>query len=89
MVTYEEAIHIIKSVSRSFGQKTAPVLGKLVCSCNNVGSGNIQNEIAGGCTDFKALCASTGAGTGCGSCRPEVKQLLEKSLALDLLEKIS
>ncbi|MGX7688663.1 molybdopterin-dependent oxidoreductase [Flectobacillus roseus] len=59
------------------GKKADPVMGKLVCSCNNVGEGNLKNAIAGGCTDFTQLCSQTGAGTGCGSCRPEVKAILE------------
>jgi ferredoxin-nitrate reductase len=62
------------------GSKAEPVLGNLVCSCNNVGSQNILNKIASGCDNLKELCALTGAGTGCGSCRPEVKRLLEESL---------
>jgi ferredoxin-nitrate reductase len=67
------------------GKKTEPVLGKLVCSCNNVGSENIQNKIASGCNTLKDLCSSTGAGTGCGSCRPEVKRLLEEMLKTAVL----
>ncbi|MEO6285901.1 MAG: molybdopterin-dependent oxidoreductase [Dyadobacter sp.] len=59
-------------------QKAEPLQGKLVCSCNNVGQGNLENAIAGGCSDFQTLCQKTGAGTGCGSCRPEVRAILEK-----------
>lgn len=59
------------------GKTSEPVLGKLVCSCNNVGQGNLENAIKGGCTDFAQLCQKTGAGTGCGSCRPEVRMILE------------
>ncbi|REA58853.1 NAD(P)H-nitrite reductase [Dyadobacter luteus] len=59
-------------------QKAEPLEGKLVCSCNNVGKGNLENAIKGGCTDFQQLCQKTGAGTGCGSCRPEVRSILEK-----------
>ena len=55
-----------------------PVSGKLVCSCNNVGQGNLERAIMAGCTDFQQLCQQTGAGTGCGSCRPEVRGILEK-----------
>jgi ferredoxin-nitrate reductase len=62
------------------GKKAEPVLGRLVCSCNNVGSVNLENRIANGCTELAQLCAATGAGTGCGSCRPEVKKILEKKL---------
>ncbi|MGV3560705.1 molybdopterin-dependent oxidoreductase [Larkinella arboricola] len=53
-----------------------PVEGKLVCSCNSVGQGNLERAIAAGCTDFQQLCQKTGAGTGCGSCRPEVRSIL-------------
>jgi ferredoxin-nitrate reductase len=62
------------------GSKAAPVLGKLVCSCNNVGADNLRLAIAAGCDSLKELCATTGAGTGCGSCRPEVQRILESSL---------
>jgi ferredoxin-nitrate reductase len=62
------------------GSKADPVLGKLVCSCNNVGSENISKKIAEGCDNMKDLCLATGAGSGCGSCRPEVKRLLEEGL---------
>ncbi|MDP9081048.1 MAG: molybdopterin-dependent oxidoreductase [Bacteroidota bacterium] len=71
----EKRLQLLRS-----GNKVEPVLGKLVCSCNNVGSENILNKIATGCRSLKELCDSTGAGTGCGSCRPEVKRLLEESL---------
>tara|TARA_R110002012_G_scaffold6596_1_gene31387 strand:- start:5479 stop:8766 length:3288 start_codon:yes stop_codon:yes gene_type:complete len=64
-----------KSLLRSGSQKEA-VLGKLVCSCNNVGEGNIKKAIAGGCSDLPSLCKATGAGLGCGSCKPEVKNIL-------------
>ncbi|MEO0472117.1 MAG: (2Fe-2S)-binding protein, partial [Bacteroidota bacterium] len=56
-----------------------PVLGKLLCSCNQVGSGNLKEAIAAGCTDLNDLCKQTGAGLGCGSCKPEVKAILDAS----------
>jgi ferredoxin-nitrate reductase len=62
------------------GVKTEPVQGRLICSCNNVGSGNLRNRVEGGCRDLAALCAETGAGTGCGSCRPEVGRILAEAL---------
>ncbi len=55
-----------------------PVLGKLVCSCSQVGSGNIEEAIKSGTTNFTELCKSTGAGLGCGSCKTEVKEILAK-----------
>jgi ferredoxin-nitrate reductase len=59
-----------------------PVLGKLVCSCSQVGSGNIEEAIAQGCTDFTELCNKTGAGLGCGSCKTEVRDILHNSKVL-------
>jgi ferredoxin-nitrate reductase len=71
----EKRLQLLRS-----GKKPEPVLGKLVCICNSVGSDNIKNKIGEGCHDFKQLCALTGAGTGCGSCRPEVKKILDTYL---------
>lgn len=71
----EKRLQLLRS-----GSKAEPVTGKLVCSCSNVGSGNINKIIAGGCDNMDDLCRVTGAGTGCGSCRPEVKRLLEEGL---------
>jgi ferredoxin-nitrate reductase len=62
------------------GRPAAPVLGPLVCSCHNVGADNLREAIAGGCGSLGELGARTGAGTGCGSCRPEVQRLLEETL---------
>ena len=62
------------------GKPIAPVMGKLVCSCNNVGEGNLTAMVTDGCTDFRLLCQQSGAGLGCGSCKPEVKAILERAL---------
>lgn len=54
-------------------------IGPIICSCNNIGEGNIKNQINRGCNNFEELCRSSDAGTGCGSCRPEVKRLFDLS----------
>ncbi|MEO6685208.1 MAG: FAD-dependent oxidoreductase, partial [Dyadobacter sp.] len=59
-------------------QRVDPMEGKLVCSCNSVGQGNLEKAILDGCNNFEKLCQKTGAGTGCGSCRPEVRAILER-----------
>lgn len=71
----EKRLQLLRS-----GKTPEPVIGKLVCSCNNVGEGNIINRIREGCKDHVQLCQLTGAGMGCGSCRPEVKAILESQL---------
>lgn len=58
------------------GKPAKPLLGKVVCSCNTVGDGNLIEEIRNKTVDFEQLCLVTGAGTVCGSCRPEVKAIL-------------
>jgi ferredoxin-nitrate reductase len=56
------------------------VVGKLICSCNNVGEGSIQKAVQEGFVQLTDVCKATGAGMGCGSCKPEVKAIVEKSL---------
>jgi ferredoxin-nitrate reductase len=71
------------------GGKATPVIGKLVCSCGSVGAGNLEDKIAEGCDSVEKLCKATGAGMGCGSCRPEIQALLEKQAAPKaVLEKV-
>ena len=62
------------------GKPVEPVMGKLLCSCNNVGAGNIQKAIRSGATQVDSVCEATGAGLGCGSCRPEIQKLLKEEL---------
>jgi ferredoxin-nitrate reductase len=63
---------LLRGVSNS-----EPVKGKLICSCSQVGEGNLQEAITGGCDDFTELCKQTGAGLGCGSCKSEVREILQ------------
>ena len=56
------------------------MLGPLVCSCHSVGADNLRLAVAGGCGSLAELGAKTGAGTGCGSCRPEVQRILNDCL---------
>jgi ferredoxin-nitrate reductase len=60
------------------GGTGAPLEGTLICSCNHVGSGTIEKAAAGCGYDLQKTCAATRAGTGCGSCKPEVFTLLQK-----------
>lgn len=62
------------------GKTVEPVIGKLICSCNQVGEGNIMKHIEGGCGTLSALCQASGAGLGCGSCKPEIQKILKGSV---------
>ena len=76
----EKRLQLLRS-----GKTTEPIIGKTVCSCNNVGEGNLINKIKDGCKDHLKLCQLTGAGMGCVSCRPEVKAILDSFV--DVLKK--
>ncbi|MEJ7646197.1 MAG: molybdopterin-dependent oxidoreductase [Chryseolinea sp.] len=62
------------------GKKAEPVIGKLICSCNQVGEGNFKKLIDAGCTTLNELCQRSGGGLGCGSCKPEIHRLLVENL---------
>lgn len=62
------------------GKQTTPMKGALVCSCSQIGRGNLEETIQSGCKDFNELCKTTGAGMGCGSCKPEIKDIFSHSL---------
>ncbi|MES2892221.1 MAG: molybdopterin-dependent oxidoreductase [Bacteroidota bacterium] len=76
----EKRLQLLRS-----GKAAEPVIGKLVCSCSGVGQGNIENQIRQGCKDLVQLCQLSGAGMGCGSCRPEVKAILEKTVGISFV----
>jgi ferredoxin-nitrate reductase len=59
------------------GKKVDPPIGKIVCSCNNVGDGNLRQLINAGCSTLPDLCTKSGAGLGCGSCKPEIQLMLQ------------
>lgn len=60
--------------------QSIPMKGKLICSCSQVGEGNLIETIGKGCHDFSKLCSETGAGLGCGSCKPEIQEILDQQL---------
>ena len=70
----EKRIQLLRS-----GKTPEPVIGKLICSCSQVGEGNIQHKISQGHKDLESLCAATGAGIGCGSCKTEVDAILKST----------
>lgn len=60
------------------GKKMEPVLGKLICTCGQVGDGNLKKLVDEGCQTLHDLCQRSGAGLGCGSCKPEIQQVLKE-----------
>jgi assimilatory nitrate reductase catalytic subunit len=56
--------------------------GGLVCACLKVGAKTIETAIAKGASTPDAVGKATGAGTNCGSCRPEIARMIKTLSAL-------
>jgi len=52
---------------------------RIVCNCNKVTEGQLCEAIAQGADSVEALGALTKAGTGCGSCKSDLGQLLNRA----------
>lgn len=48
-----------------------------ICDCNAVAKEDIVDAVLNGARSLSAVCEATRAGTGCGSCRPEVQRILD------------
>ncbi|MDF2900849.1 MAG: molybdopterin oxidoreductase [Phenylobacterium sp.] len=61
-----------------FGRPPGPVIdkGPMVCACLKVAAKTIDEAAMAGAHTVEALGAATGAGTNCGSCRPEIARRL-------------
>ncbi|MBP7705056.1 MAG: molybdopterin-dependent oxidoreductase [Caulobacter sp.] len=61
-----------------FGRPPGPVVdhGPMVCACLKVGAKAILGAISAGARSADAVGGATGAGTNCGSCRPEISRMI-------------
>ncbi len=59
------------------GGKSEADCGGIVCACSNVGKTTIMAAIAKGANSLNAVGNATKAGTSCGSCRADIKSLLQ------------
>ena len=55
---------------------TGPAPEPSVCVCHGVGPTIIADAVRAGCSSVDAIGVRTRAGTGCGSCRPEIARIL-------------
>ncbi|WP_027833306.1 nitrate reductase [Maritalea myrionectae] len=58
--------------------KDMPDPGPIVCSCFSVGANQIADAVKGGCTSVAAIGEKLGAGTNCGSCKPELSEFIDE-----------
>jgi assimilatory nitrate reductase catalytic subunit len=54
-----------------------PDRGAIVCACFDVGARQIAAAVAGGCGTVEAVTAATQAGGNCGSCRSEIRRIID------------
>jgi assimilatory nitrate reductase catalytic subunit len=59
--------------------QAVPDSGAIVCACFGVGENALKAAIAQGATSVEALGIRLKAGSNCGSCIPELRQLLAAS----------
>lgn len=59
------------------GRGPAVTRAKIVCTCENVNDQQIHQAIASG-QDLAAMQANLKCGTGCGSCLPQIKQMIQR-----------
>jgi assimilatory nitrate reductase catalytic subunit len=53
-----------------------PDMGPMICACLKIGARRIEDAVAAGAGAVEAVGAATGAGTNCGSCRPEIARII-------------
>ena len=58
-----------------------PDPGPLVCACFSVGTNIVMGAIRGGASTVEEVGAAVRAGTNCGSCRSEVRRLIQDQVA--------
>ncbi|MBW6422052.1 molybdopterin-dependent oxidoreductase [Rhizobium sp. XQZ8] len=59
-----------------------PDPGATVCSCFSIGVNQIVSAIRSGCHSVEAVGRQTNAGTNCGSCRSEIRGIIDGCLAV-------
>ncbi len=53
----------------------------LICPCNGISDRAIRRAVRRGATTAGQVAQSCGAGTGCGSCRPAVREIIRSANA--------
>lgn len=54
-----------------------PDKGAIICSCFSIGLNEIADAARGGCATVAAIGETLKAGTNCGSCRPDIRRIIE------------
>jgi assimilatory nitrate reductase catalytic subunit len=57
--------------------EAGPSIGRVVCACFNVGVNQLAAAAQSGCRSLDAIGKALGAGTNCGSCRSEIRRIVD------------
>ena len=49
----------------------------VLCRCNGVTKGTVAEAVRGGCRTGQEVSRTTRAGTGCGTCRSRIQEILD------------
>ncbi|TPO02574.1 nitrate reductase, partial [Mesorhizobium sp. CU2] len=58
-----------------------PAIGRVVCACFHVGVNQLASAVAAGCDSVEAIGSALRAGTNCGSCRSEIRSIIDAGRA--------
>ena len=59
------------------GGADRPDVGALICACNSVGANQIIAAVHAGHASVEAVGQACNAGTGCGSCRSDIRRIID------------
>jgi assimilatory nitrate reductase catalytic subunit len=54
-----------------------PPIGRVVCACFHIGANQLASAVAAGCDSLEAIGSTLRAGTNCGSCRSEIRAIID------------
>ncbi len=54
-----------------------PDKGAIICACFGVGANEIEGAVRSGCDTVEAVGKATCAGTNCGSCKSEIREIID------------
>ncbi len=63
-------------ILKAKGEWKYPIEAERLCQCRAVSTAKVDRAIVGGCHTLEAVRRATSASTSCGTCRPEVEDLL-------------
>jgi assimilatory nitrate reductase catalytic subunit len=92
-VSREWAISQLVAPNAARGKRSAVLAGRpcvgnidrgaTVCACFGIGANEIAAAVARGCGTVAAVGEATQAGTNCGSCRAEIRNIIDRQRAAD------